>query len=377
MFEPARAAGPRRCSRSTSAGWAHAGATSTTPSSPRQGYADEAELVQDLYLDGRKEEAAAALPDELHRPGHADRPARLRAGADRRAARGRGHPPARQPGQRRTSQKLLAQVQGVDRRDPPALTITLGHPDHTLPVTVARHGRERALLDLAIAVSDRPVTSTSTATSRRTRGGWAPSGRTSTSPSTGCGSGSRRARSATWLLERELTGAPAVAHRLGRGGRRRRLRPARRGPDRPVRRPVRASSTRPADAAASSTSFEAALHCARRRPPRRAAGSRRRRSSSQRLPRDPAALLDRLRRGQPRAAGSARSPPPSPRCAPGWCPADAALRALPGADRAARRERRRATCSTSTGSDVPRARARRRPHPHRADDRPARRPVRR
>ncbi|SHK03675.1 probable F420-dependent oxidoreductase, Rv3520c family [Pseudonocardia thermophila] len=31
----------------------------------RQGYADEAELVQDLYLDGKKEEAAAALPAEF------------------------------------------------------------------------------------------------------------------------------------------------------------------------------------------------------------------------------------------------------------------------------------------------------------------------
>ncbi len=31
----------------------------------RQGYADEAKLVQDLYLDGRKEEAAAALPEEF------------------------------------------------------------------------------------------------------------------------------------------------------------------------------------------------------------------------------------------------------------------------------------------------------------------------
>ena len=31
----------------------------------RQGYADEAKLVQDLYLDGKKEEAAAALPDEF------------------------------------------------------------------------------------------------------------------------------------------------------------------------------------------------------------------------------------------------------------------------------------------------------------------------
>ncbi|NMH97191.1 LLM class F420-dependent oxidoreductase [Pseudonocardia acidicola] len=31
----------------------------------RQGYADEAKLIQDLYLDGKKEEAAAALPDEF------------------------------------------------------------------------------------------------------------------------------------------------------------------------------------------------------------------------------------------------------------------------------------------------------------------------
>ena len=31
----------------------------------RQGWTDEAKVVQDLYLDGRKEEAAAALPDEF------------------------------------------------------------------------------------------------------------------------------------------------------------------------------------------------------------------------------------------------------------------------------------------------------------------------
>jgi Luciferase-like monooxygenase len=31
----------------------------------RQGYEAEAALVQDLYLDGRKEEAAAALPDDF------------------------------------------------------------------------------------------------------------------------------------------------------------------------------------------------------------------------------------------------------------------------------------------------------------------------
>lgn len=33
----------------------------------RYGYADEAKVIQDLYLDGRKEEAAAAVPDELVR----------------------------------------------------------------------------------------------------------------------------------------------------------------------------------------------------------------------------------------------------------------------------------------------------------------------
>jgi alkanesulfonate monooxygenase SsuD/methylene tetrahydromethanopterin reductase-like flavin-dependent oxidoreductase (luciferase family) len=31
----------------------------------RQGWADAAQEVQDLYLDGKKEEAAAALPDEF------------------------------------------------------------------------------------------------------------------------------------------------------------------------------------------------------------------------------------------------------------------------------------------------------------------------
>jgi Luciferase-like monooxygenase len=31
----------------------------------RQGYADEAQLVQDLYLAGKKEQAAAALPDDF------------------------------------------------------------------------------------------------------------------------------------------------------------------------------------------------------------------------------------------------------------------------------------------------------------------------
>jgi hypothetical protein len=53
----------------------------------RQGYPDEAKLVQDLYLEGRKEEAAAALPDSfidrttlIGPPGHVrERIAALRA----------------------------------------------------------------------------------------------------------------------------------------------------------------------------------------------------------------------------------------------------------------------------------------------------------
>ena len=31
----------------------------------RYGYADEAKIIQDLYLDGKKAEAAAAVPDDL------------------------------------------------------------------------------------------------------------------------------------------------------------------------------------------------------------------------------------------------------------------------------------------------------------------------
>ena len=52
-------------SRCTSAAWARASRTSTTRSSQRYGFEDAAREVQDLYLEGKKDEAAAALPGEL------------------------------------------------------------------------------------------------------------------------------------------------------------------------------------------------------------------------------------------------------------------------------------------------------------------------
>ena len=52
-------------SPSTSAAWARASRTSTTSSSSATGSRTPRGRVQDLYLDGRKDEAAAALPAEL------------------------------------------------------------------------------------------------------------------------------------------------------------------------------------------------------------------------------------------------------------------------------------------------------------------------
>ncbi len=64
MFEPARA-----LVRSSNAlyigGMGARGKNFYNTVFRRQGFADEATLVQDLYLDGRKEEAAAALPEEF------------------------------------------------------------------------------------------------------------------------------------------------------------------------------------------------------------------------------------------------------------------------------------------------------------------------
>jgi alkanesulfonate monooxygenase SsuD/methylene tetrahydromethanopterin reductase-like flavin-dependent oxidoreductase (luciferase family) len=52
------------CTRSTSAAWGRA-AELLQHRVPAAGLRDEAKLVQDLYLDGKKEEAAAALPDDF------------------------------------------------------------------------------------------------------------------------------------------------------------------------------------------------------------------------------------------------------------------------------------------------------------------------
>ncbi len=60
-----RATRSSRCSRCTSAGWAPRGGTSTRDLAERYGYADAAATVQDLYLAGKKGEAAAAVPDAL------------------------------------------------------------------------------------------------------------------------------------------------------------------------------------------------------------------------------------------------------------------------------------------------------------------------
>ena len=67
----------------------------------RYGYEKEAELIQDLYLDGKKEEAAAAVPAELLEETSLIGPAGLRAGADRRLPGGRCHRPERDAGRPR------------------------------------------------------------------------------------------------------------------------------------------------------------------------------------------------------------------------------------------------------------------------------------
>jgi F420-dependent oxidoreductase-like protein len=62
MFEPARAM-VRGIAALYIGGMGARGRNFYNTVFERQGYPDEAKLVQDLYLDGRKEEAAAALPD--------------------------------------------------------------------------------------------------------------------------------------------------------------------------------------------------------------------------------------------------------------------------------------------------------------------------
>ena len=61
----ARATRCGRSSRSTSAGWARASKNFYNALVQRYGFEDAAQEIQDLYLDGKKDEAAAAMPAEL------------------------------------------------------------------------------------------------------------------------------------------------------------------------------------------------------------------------------------------------------------------------------------------------------------------------
>ncbi len=63
----------------------------------RLGYEKEAKEIQDLYLDGKKDEAAALVPDEWLEAGNLVGPRVLREGAHRGVPRGRRHPPAGHP----------------------------------------------------------------------------------------------------------------------------------------------------------------------------------------------------------------------------------------------------------------------------------------
>ena len=59
----------------------------------KYGYVDEATEIQDLYLSGRKEEAAAAVPRAAARQHQPRRPGVARRRAHRRLQGGRRHPP--------------------------------------------------------------------------------------------------------------------------------------------------------------------------------------------------------------------------------------------------------------------------------------------
>ena len=75
----------------------------------KYGYVDEATEIQDLYLSGRKEEAAAAVPRQLLANTQPRRAGVVRRRAHRRLQGGRRDPPVGQPDRRRP---------GEDDRDP-------------------------------------------------------------------------------------------------------------------------------------------------------------------------------------------------------------------------------------------------------------------
>ena len=76
----------------------------------RYGYEKEAKEIQDLYLDGKKTEAEAQVPDRVARGEQPRRPRVLRPGADRRLPGGRRHQPVGHPGHARTRPRPSRQV---------------------------------------------------------------------------------------------------------------------------------------------------------------------------------------------------------------------------------------------------------------------------
>ena len=79
----------------------------------RYGFEDAAREVQDLYLDGKRDEAMAALPDELHRHGGARGAARPRARAPGRLSRRRRRHAGHSPRWRGTREERLEQLRLV------------------------------------------------------------------------------------------------------------------------------------------------------------------------------------------------------------------------------------------------------------------------
>ena len=133
---PRAATSCARSSRSTSAAWARASRTSTTRSSARYGFEDEARDVQDLYLDGKRDEAAARLSDELHRHRRAVRAGRARPRPARRLPRGRRRDARRQPAgvHARRAPRAAAPARGARRLSRRLLLGAFGDPGHAFPM---------------------------------------------------------------------------------------------------------------------------------------------------------------------------------------------------------------------------------------------------
>ena len=76
----------------------------------RMGYEAEATKIQELYLDGRKDEAAAAVPDLAHRGHRPHRSRRRRSGTTSRGGGSPSPPPCWWPGDPDTLQTMAELV---------------------------------------------------------------------------------------------------------------------------------------------------------------------------------------------------------------------------------------------------------------------------